>query len=110
MRQDHHYPVVATIGGDGTRLVHLVVGPHPDHPDQQATTLWAWSAALRKAYAMVVVDAEPVAIPGRGDMWTLETGEFGTVRLKVDPFASCCGDPLKRFRPPNAPRARSVTP
>lgn len=126
MDHDHRFPIVATISyapgadlqGEALQLekvVHLTVGPgldqagavDPDAP--QATILWAWSAHLRRGYAWHATPNPPVPVPGRSDRWDLDLGDGITARLVYRRSASCCGDPLKTWRPPTAGARRHGT-
>lgn len=125
MDHDHRFPIVATVTappgaeapGQLEKVVHLTVGPglapdgtiDPDAP--QTTILWAWSAHLRRGYAWQTTTNPPVLVAGRADRWDLDLGDGLTARLVYRRSASCCGDPLKRWRPPGAgARRRGSTP
>lgn len=116
MEHDHRFPIVATDpDGDVVKPLHLTVGPglDPDgeiDPDaEQVTILWRWSAALGRAYPWVTTENPPVPVPGRSDRWILDTAD-GRLRLRYSRSASCCGDPMRHWRPPTAGAVRrSVT-
>ncbi len=112
MEHDHRFPIVVTDpDGNVRKPIHMVVGPAltddgtVDPAGEQTTVLWAWSAAVGKAYAWVTTTNPPVPVPGRSDRWTLDTAD-GTLLLRYDRSASCCGDPMRRFRPPGTGAAR----
>jgi hypothetical protein len=112
MEHDHRFPIIAT-APDGTvrKPIHMTVGPglteagDVDPGAPQVTILWAWSAPLGRGFPLVITPPPPVPVAGRSDRWTLETPE-GTWQLRYSRSASCCGDPMKKWRPPGAGAAR----
>jgi hypothetical protein len=116
MEHDHRFPIVVTDpDGKVRKPIHLQVGPGLTIEGETTagaapvTILWAWSAAIGKAFPLLVTEAALVPVPGRSDRWTIDTGELGVWRLRYDRSASCCGDPMKRFRPPGTGAARRST-
>jgi hypothetical protein len=112
MEHDHRFPIVATFAdGDVFKPLHMTVGPGLDDvgevdPDaEQVTILWRWSAAVGRAYAWVTTENRPIPVPGRSDRWTLDTSD-GQLQLRYSRSASCCGDPMKRWRPPGVGASR----
>lgn len=106
MLRDHRFPIVATMPDGSTRSpLHMTIGPALDEageidPDgEQVTILWAWSAAHHRGYPFLISTNEPVLVQGRSDIWRLHT-EAGVVGLRYNRSASCCGDPMKKWRPP----------
>jgi hypothetical protein len=112
MEHDHRFPIVVTDPeGKVRKPIHLQVGP--GLTTEGVTTLgaapvvilWAWSAALHQAYPLLTTEAPLVPVEGRSDRWTLHPeGELW--QLRYDRSASCCGDPMKQFRPPGTGAAR----
>lgn len=110
----HRFPIIAAApDGSWTRKpLHMTVGPglapdgtiDPDAP--QVTILWAWSAALSRGYPWVITPDAPVQVPGRADRWSLNTDEHGLLSLRYSRSASCCGEPLRRWRPPGVGASR----
>jgi hypothetical protein len=106
------FPVVATLpDGSIRKPVHVVVGPGLDTEGNETdgaparTIIWAWSAALGKPFPLLDTDGAPELVPARADRWTLTTPE-GTWHLRYSRGASCCGEPLRRWRPPGVGAAR----
>lgn len=112
MTYDARFPVIAT-APDGTvrKPVHVVAGPgltvDGDTTEGAApvVVVWAWSAATSKAFALLVAEAPMVPVAGRSDRWTVATAE-GVWQLRYSRSASCCGEPLRRFRPPGTGASR----
>lgn len=112
MDHDHRFPIVATLP-DGTvrKPLHLTVGPglaedgSVDPAAGQVTILWAWSAATSRGFPLLIESEAPVPVAGRSDRWTLTT-PGGEWKLRYSRSASCCGDPMKRFRPPGTGASR----
>jgi hypothetical protein len=112
MEHDHRFPIIATTP-DGTvrKPLHLVVGPgltmNGDTTDGAPTKsiLWAWSPAVGDAFPLLITEAAPEPVPGRSDRWKLTTDQ-GVWQLRYSRSASCCGDPMKRWRPPGVGASR----
>lgn len=112
MTYDHRFPVIATApDGHIRRPVHLVVGPGLTVDGEMTegaapvVVIWAWSAATGRAFPLLVSEAELIPVAGRSDRWSLATEE-GTWQLRYSRSASCCGEPLRRFRPPGTGASR----
>ena len=115
MRVEHLHPVAATVSAHGRtdrKVCHLTIGPGADADAAepgQVTILWAWSAHLGRPFPWYITTAEPVALEGRPSQWTLDIAPGITAKLRRQPGAWCCGDPMKRWRPPGFERPKAGT-
>lgn len=118
MEHETRFPIVVTDpDGKVRKPIHLQVAPGLTidgttiEGAAPVTVLWAWSPAVGQAFPLLVTEAALTPVPGRSDRWTIDTGE-GVWHLRYDRSASCCGDPMKRFRPPGsgAPRRSASRP
>lgn len=108
---DHQFPIVATLpDGSERKPLRMTVGIDRDGNPAPRTILWAWSAATQRGFPLIDVAAEPRPVGGRPDRWVLEV-EGVDMPLARRRSASCCGDPMKRWRPPfpGAQRSETVT-
>jgi hypothetical protein len=112
MEHDHRFPIVATDpDGQVRKPIYLQVAPgltadgETTEGAPPVAILWAWSAALGKAFPLLTTSAAVVDVVGRTDRWTIDTGD-GVWLLRYDRSASCCGDPMRSFRPPGTRAAR----
>lgn len=93
--------------------VWLVAGNLPeDGAGPYPTNVWRWSSITRSPYQWLVSRCEPEQLsPG---VWRLhlegvEGGAFDgqDVTISRAPGSSCCGDPMKAFRPPGVTHRRA---
>lgn len=110
---DHQFPIVLTgLAGRDYQPLRMTHGIDADGEPADLTILWKWSAGAGTAYPLVTVPGPPEPIEGNPGRWRLRLGPDadiaaaaggpweGVVHAVRRPSASCCGDPMKTWRPP----------